>query len=270
MDVKNKTLEERIAAMEREAERQEAYKACFELMVKYQIFHHPMTALQKEEIFALTMPDVSMEVSKWGKYVGRDAIMAMQHIFTTAPLNGVMWTHHVDSPIIEIAADGQTAKGLFFSPGAEAHRELSEDGKVHAYWCWGKYTADFIKENGVWKIWHLHWWRLFRNDFYKSWVDDAEETLVKTPWAGQKNVEVMQPKDLQPTTFFQYYHPDKVTPCIPWYPEPYETWKEGDEDWVFGPWKDHFVNQKPYEEVYDVEDIEVKVPTHVVRLKRES
>ena len=250
-------LEKRLEALEREVQRQKDVKDCFELMVKYQIYHHPMTALEKSKIFALTMPDVSMEVSKWGKYVGAEAIMFLQNIFTTAPLNGVMWNHNVDSPVIEIAKDGQTAKGLFFSPGAEAHREPAGDGKVHAYWCWGKYTVDFIKENGEWKIWHLHWWRSFRNDFYKSWVDDAETTLTKAPWEGQKSVEsqLKNAPKLEPTTFFQYYNPNKVTPCIPWFPKPYDTWKEGEEDWVYGPFKEFWLNQKPYDEVFTFENI---------------
>lgn len=269
-----KTLEERLAALERLEERNKAYKDCLELIVKYQIHHHPMTAMGKADLFALTMPDVSMEVSQWGKYVGRDAIIAMQRIFSTAPLNGVMWNHHVDSPIIEIAGDGKTARGLFFSPGTEAHRELNTDGEVHAYWCFGKYTVDFIKENGVWKIWHLHWWRLVRNSFDRSWVEDAKTTLTKAPWAGQKNVENMVPKGLVPTEFFQYYMPDKVTPCIPWYPTPYETWDDGvGEDWVYGPWKEQFVHAKPYEEdpVFNVETVDVNgKAVKVVRYKNEK
>ncbi len=233
-------LEKRLEALEKRAERAEAWRDCMALMTKYEVFHHPKNTMEKATLFALTMPDVSMEVSCWGAVVGKDALLDLFKIFTMAKNDGVgaMWMHCVDTPLIEVAEDCQTAKGIFFSPGAEAH--LEDDGEYHAYWCYGRYTVDFIKENGVWKIWHLRWWRLFRNDFYKSWVDAADETLSVPPFANMDLSELENYKP-RPASCFQPYHPNKVTQIIPYHPEPYETWDENAGDWFYGPWKSLYV-----------------------------
>lgn len=239
------SVEERLAALEQRAEAADAWRECLALVVKYETWHHYMTAERKLELFALTMPDVCMTVSCWGSYVGKEALEYLfGTVFKSSPNEGrgSMWIHCVDSPIIEVAKDGKTAKGLFFSPGAEAHWEPQNDGKVHSYWCWGRYSIDFIKENGVWKIWHMRWWRMFRNDFYKSWADAADETARKAPFKGRAVVENTPHAEPVPIDFFQPYHPDKMTPVIPIHPEPYETWEEGSEDWPYGEWKDHYVN----------------------------
>ncbi len=58
------------------------------------------------------------------------------------------------SPLIEVAGDGQTAKGLWSCLGA--HNEVGGAGPV-ANWTWGYFAADFVKEGDGWKIWHLQY-----------------------------------------------------------------------------------------------------------------
>ena len=58
--------------------------------------------------------------------------------------------HCMTTPIIEVAKDGETAKGLWLMYGAETMKK--EDGKVSAYWAAGQFAMDFIKEDGEWKI----------------------------------------------------------------------------------------------------------------------
>ena len=55
-------------------------------------------------------------------------------------------------PIIEVAADGETAKGLWCCQGA--YNDVEACGPV-AHWTWGYFAADFVREGGAWKIWHL-------------------------------------------------------------------------------------------------------------------
>ena len=65
---------------------------------------------------------------------------------------GTMRMHQLASPFIEISADGETAQGLWYSPG----QVTESDGEcVDALWSYGRYGADFVKEDGVWRIWHL-------------------------------------------------------------------------------------------------------------------
>ena len=56
-------------------------------------------------------------------------------------------------PVIEVAGDGKTAKGLWYSIGNEAMAQA--DGTARVQWMLGKVAADFIREEDGWKIWHL-------------------------------------------------------------------------------------------------------------------
>lgn len=51
------------------------------------------------------------------------------------------------SPYIEVAKDGQTAKGVWYVLGVTT----DEDEVLRT----GRVAADLVKEDGVWKIWHL-------------------------------------------------------------------------------------------------------------------
>lgn len=62
--------------------------------------------------------------------------------------SGDMLLHVMDTPLIEIAEDGETAQGMWYSPGC-----VTDGGG--AKWVIVKYAIDFIKEDGEWKIWHL-------------------------------------------------------------------------------------------------------------------
>ena len=56
-------------------------------------------------------------------------------------------------PVIEVAEDGQTAKGLWFCQGA--YNNVESCGPV-AHWTWGYFAVDFVREDG-WKIWHMQY-----------------------------------------------------------------------------------------------------------------
>ena len=55
--------------------------------------------------------------------------------------------------MLYIAGDGKTARGLWYSAGQETI--MQADGTAKAYWTMDNMSADFVKENGDWKIWHL-------------------------------------------------------------------------------------------------------------------
>ena len=61
--------------------------------------------------------------------------------------------HTVTTPMLYIAGDGKTARGLWYSAGQETI--MQADGTAKAYWTMDNMSADFVKENGSWKIWHL-------------------------------------------------------------------------------------------------------------------
>jgi len=75
---------------------------------------------------------------------------------------GQLLLHVTTTAIIEVAEDGQTAKCFWYSPGM-----IAESGQ-NANTIWEAYGVDFVKENGKWKMWHLHMFTDFMGSFYLS------------------------------------------------------------------------------------------------------
>jgi hypothetical protein len=77
--------------------------------------------------------------------------------------------HTNTTPIIEVAGDGKTAKGTWYSPGMglSAHINGTEVTYGGTFF-WEKYGADFMKENGEWKIWHCQMWYDWTPSFPES------------------------------------------------------------------------------------------------------
>jgi len=223
-------LEARMGALERRIARQEAHTAIQNIFGHYETIHTPMSMYRTPEVFALTMTDVSMEVSDWGRWVGADAVTYLFGTVMKEELIGTMFVHTLATPIIEVAGDCQTARGIWASPGYET--QISASGP-QGFWCWGSYSADFILESGKWKVWHLKWWRTFRCDYHKCWTDDWQSVMTGTPKKHEYRPE--------PCTFFHPYDPKTQRWPFPYTPQPYETW-DGDNkmDWAFGPYKEEY------------------------------
>lgn len=66
---------------------------------------------------------------------------------------GSMYMCPMSTSIVRIAADGQSAKGIWYSIGQES--DLQPDGTAKGLWMYCKICADFIKEDGKFKIYHI-------------------------------------------------------------------------------------------------------------------
>ena len=132
---------------------------------------------------------------------------------------GAMFQHSLTTRVIEVAGDGKTAKGVWLSPG---HETMALEGKLTAHWAWAKYGIDFIKEDVVWKIWHLHVYPIFYTSYEKSWADVQEnKALLDFLKTFPENIKADRPCTYAKAynrTFAQEYEP------VP--PEPYETFDE--------------------------------------------
>jgi len=66
--------------------------------------------------------------------------------------------HTQETPVIEVAGDGKTAKGIWYSIGLAVNGTVTASGptSVSTGWMWEKYAVDFAYEDGKWKIWHLY------------------------------------------------------------------------------------------------------------------
>lgn len=57
--------------------------------------------------------------------------------------------HLLASPVLEVAKDGQSAKGLWYTPGC-IFSTLNPQKAKEGMWMWERYGADFILEDGKW------------------------------------------------------------------------------------------------------------------------
>jgi len=62
--------------------------------------------------------------------------------------------HFTVSPVIEVAEDGQSAKGLWYTPGF-IYSTLNPQQAREGTWIWERYGVDFIYEDGRWVILNL-------------------------------------------------------------------------------------------------------------------
>lgn len=159
------------AALALQTERALAATEVANLMGRYTFLQ--LSDLQNEtaQLYALKTEGVSVELPTGGAIVSGDHVKAFYAQSAAMPKpDGQFRLHPIQDPIIVVAGDGKTAKGVFLSLGAGAN-SIDDDG----VWSWVKYGVDFIKEEGVWKIWHLHGYPLLSTSYYKSWTASAKE-----------------------------------------------------------------------------------------------
>lgn len=91
--------------------------------------------------------------SNWGYYVGMDEIRRYYIDGNKTAKYGASRIHPMSTWAVELAFDGKTAQGVWYSMSQETFG--SEDGtSAEAYWLGEKIGIDFIKEADGWKIWH--------------------------------------------------------------------------------------------------------------------
>lgn len=130
---------------------------------------------------------------------------------------GMFALHLLTTDIVEVALDGQTARGLWISPGAESRRR-ADGGGLEAYWIWGMYAIDFIKENGVWKFWHFRIPHLFVCDYHHSWVD-VDRLPMGSGIGNDGRPTADRPSSFPPT----FFGSEKRTAAFFDPPRPYRT-----------------------------------------------
>jgi len=163
------------------------------------------------KLWATNKQDISFECGDSGVYVGLDSI---KRVFTVlgerAREIGRYDEWHSTTPVIEVARDGKTAKGVWFSNGGI----LTSGKEKMQCWVFGKYSCDYIKEEGQWKFWHMHWFQTFQCQIEKGWLNEQEVSI------GTMRVPPFYPPD-KPTTYHQPYSSFKVNRMVPEPPEPY-------------------------------------------------
>lgn len=142
---------------------------------------------------------------------------------------GAMERVNLMSPLIEVARDGKTAKGMWYCPGADTQSE--RDGKLHLQWHYIRYAVDFIQENDGWKIWHLFAGSEFRFEMGHEYIPATgmrplPDATVYAQNPASKGLplgrDCKKPYDLN----IHLYSIDYGWSAYPMVPVPYETFEE--------------------------------------------
>ncbi len=213
-------MEERLEKLEREIGRLRAREEICNLMAHYEVMHNQKNMRLHPMDFAMDTPDVSVQIADSDPCVGPDAV---RRLFCSTyddmdeeEYRGVMLVHYLTTPFLEVAGDGKTARGVWWSPGIETVKR-TPGARAESVWCFGAYANDFILENGKWKIWHMRWVSHVKCPYAEGWADQRTFYVRKTGHSDH------------PSKLNNPYSQDFVQEALPMGPLPYEIWD--DEEW---------------------------------------
>lgn len=268
----NITLESLQAQLQALSERVEQIHDYHEIQNLYSRFWHLYEMGKYEERFQLMAqhtPGVTVEIGARGVFDGIESAhrslvdtelgfvqshaAGMKRLFPDVdfpdPHAGMLESTLIGSPIIEVAADRKTAKGVFISLQSIG-KTHDNDPKPRSLWIWWKAAIDFVREDGQWRIWHFNNNPYYATGTTEDWVanavhmgglrmpDDPEDFV---PFGGpggpapKKDAEKGNQSgkshytfaDRPTTDFYRSYRITSLPLEIP-LPEPYQTFSETD------------------------------------------
>lgn len=240
-------LEKQVQALAASASASRDRAAVENLFSKYMYLHN---AFRDTDIIPLWAkkgtPGIRAQYSNLGVYTQWNSIMSY-HQGRPSPV-GKLLHHYVTTPVIEVAGDGQTAKGLWIVNGLKSgltdpehaknmpawmfEKEMVGGKKVWMHNVYLKYGVDFIKQDGEWKIWHFHCFEVARAPYSMGWIpwaaaaqnDSFNSDLM---YVGEDGRPVFMPKVDGPAKVLgNPYRTDTAQRLDARPPEPYRTFSE--------------------------------------------
>lgn len=185
--------------------------------------------------------DISLAVNE-GYYSGRDAVVGyyealhQKNLLTTRLIMakypekfegktaeeaygcGLINYKPLDTPVVEIAGDGQTARGIWTC--RNSYSDLRPSGPV-AFYEWGWVAADFIKEDEGWKIWHL---QILNDVHVQAGLQYNQSEQPYPPAGGFDEIAAFKmPEPNIKKTVRALYSTTRPRTLAPEVPAPYET-----------------------------------------------
>ena len=134
---------------------------------------------------------------------------------------GALDVSNLSTPIVEIAEDGLTAKGLWYNMRGITDYDATGIATFHD---WGWLAADFVYEDGQWKIWHM----VTATDLYwragETWTEPMKELPVLPEYAAINDFKLPEPN--VPMEVYEKWHNRRVNVDYPGLPKPYATFAE--------------------------------------------
>lgn len=124
----------------------------------------------------------------------------------------------INNPVIEIAADGETAKGMWGCYGNVT--TVTTRGPV-SHWVFATCAADFIREDDRWKIWHLLYLEDVNSPTGHSWSEGVDPYPELPEFAPLADIPLPEPNVKQ--VLRERYHSDRPFSRLPGIPEPYDS-----------------------------------------------
>jgi hypothetical protein len=152
-----KELEEKIKVLENKITRLEDIDAIKKLQRAYGFYLEHWMAEDLIDLFA--DGDDSLLWIAAGKFQGKKSIARFFHHGNEAAVTrkapNPEFLHQVMqlSGVVDLSPDGKTAKGRWYGFGANAFPV--EGGKINPGWMNGVYVVDYIKQDGIWKLWKV-------------------------------------------------------------------------------------------------------------------
>jgi hypothetical protein len=239
-------LREQIADAHRLAQRAEDRGQVENLFNRYMYLHN---AFQDEQIIPLWVkrgtPGIRARYTNAGQYTDYESVIRY-HQGRPSP-EGKLILHYTTTPVIEVAKDGQTAKGVWLMAGSESgltDPEVAKESpeymyspgevlgkKVWAHWVWCKYAIDFLRQDGEWKIWKFRCYELTRAPFEENWISFGEKNQhafdLDLMYFGDDGRPVFMPKSDEPVpTEYHPYSPTTRQVLEPVPPVPHDTFED--------------------------------------------
>lgn len=210
-----------------DVDRLQAYEDCRNLMGSYATCLSDNRTADIAAMFA-DRPDCMLEMP-WGRYDGKEGIIrcyTIDHMDVREGdnktwLNGEYTMRYMTTPLIEVAGDGLTARGVFIAHGFETYATLNkrEDYRGRTFWNWGRCGVDFILENGEWKFWHVRLCPLVFTEYGKSWEEHR-----KYDGFGRNSSPAIDGPVVHP--IYEWAIDELIFRDTPPLPEPYETFAD--------------------------------------------
>lgn len=127
----------------------------------------------------------------------------------------------VSSPIIAVADDGQTAKGMWTC--AASVTDFTVSGP-ESDWVWGFYAVDFVLENGNWKIWHMRFMEEIHAYCGSTWTKERPQNPPREGFSALADFHLPEP-DVK-AELYKPYANDRSEILLPRLPEAYATFSD--------------------------------------------
>ena len=155
-----------------------------------------------DNVADLFADDGSIEIAQHGVYIGKEHIRKYLYSLGNGKAGlqqGQLNEHMQLQPVVDVSDDGLTAKARW-----RAFIMAGQYGKS-ATWGEGPYENEYVKDNGVWKIKKLHWYRTFVVPYEGGWAKNKDVA------AGEDPISKELPPDQPPTEKYGLW-PDVYIP----------------------------------------------------------